>query len=97
MITTNDVTNANTHTHAVRTCFAGRTLAVVVADPVMARAAVEAGVGRGAVVDVDVTVLSGPARHACADVVAVDIRARRSVLAGRHRDAFVDVISAEWA
>ena len=98
MITTNDVINANTHTHprVVRTCFAGRTLAVVVADPVVTRAAVEAGVGRGAVVDVDVTVLVRPAVDADTLVVAGRVDARRAVhaRAARRVTALVHVVGA---
>ena len=90
-------THSKTLTRAVRTCFAGRTLAIVVADPVVARAAVEAGVGRGAIVDVDVTVLVRPAVDADALVVADRVDARRAVLTRPQRAAFVDVIRAERA
>ena len=76
------------------TYLSGRTLAQERANFVDARGVVEAG-GRGAVVDVDGAVASGPAVDADARVPADAVRARCTVLARvRRHGAFVDVLAA---
>ena len=74
------------------TCFSERTVTSVVVDEIDARAAVKAGSRREcAVVDVFVAVLSGPAWHTCAVVVAVAVRTV-AVNTGVRLGAFVYIL-----
>ena len=72
------------------TCFSGRALAVVGADAVVARAAVEAQ-SLDTVVDVDLTVYARPAVDADAQVAAGLVVTRGAVLTRAQRSTLVHV------
>ena len=75
-----------------RTGFSERTVTSVVVDEIDARAAVEAWRRREcAVVDVFVAVLSGPAWHTCAVVVAVQV-GTVAVNTGVRLGAFIHIL-----